>query len=251
MPEGDFIYEPGDYIQMEIPAYEKTFDTISIGPPFTQAWRDQNVFRLHASNDTKTRRNYSMATNPMRDGELRFNVRIALPPPGLNCNAGVGSSYVFGLRPGEVVRAIGPFGDFHIRDSGSEMVYIGGGAGMAPMRSHISYLLETKKSQKKISYYYGARSSQDIFYQEYFNQLVRDYANFDFQIALSDAQDDQDWQGSKGFIHEVVLDNYLAKHRNPQGIEYYLCGPPVMIAACQRMLSDLGVPEKQIGFDEF
>jgi len=250
-PEGGPInYNPGEYIQIEIPVYEKTFDSIDVGARFFDFWKDKNIFRLHVSNFTKTRRNYSMASNPSTDRQVRFNVRIALPPPGLNCNAGVGSSYVFGLNPGDTVKAIGPFGDFHIKETNAEMIYIGGGAGMAPLRSHISHLLETKKSRRKISYYYGARSSKDVFYEDYFNQLSRDYSNFDFHIALSDAVD-ENWKGSRGYIHQVVLDDYLSKHASPQRIEYYLCGPPLMIAACQEMLSQLGVPEKQIAFDEF
>jgi Na(+)-translocating NADH:ubiquinone oxidoreductase F subunit len=163
----------------------------------------------------------------------------------------VGSSYVFHLKPGDVVSAIGPFGDFHIKPTQREMVYIGGGAGMAPLRAHLSHLLETEQTARKISFWYGARSKQEIFYEDYFQDLARMHRNFAFSLALSSPLPEDNWTGYLGFIHEVVLQEYLLGHANPRAVEYYLCGPPMMIKACTRMLAEIGVPANQISFDEF
>jgi Na(+)-translocating NADH:ubiquinone oxidoreductase F subunit len=197
------------------------------------------------------RRNYSLATNPVTDRQLRFNVRIATPPRGQDCPAGVGSSYVFGLKPGDTVTAIGPFGDFVVKPTLREMVYIGGGAGMAPLRSHLSHLLETAKTARRISYWYGARSRQELFYQDYFESLASKHTNFSFHVALSEPLAEDKWDGPTGFIHEVVQQQLLAGHRDPTAIEYYLCGPPAMIKAVTLMLKSYGVPQEQIAFDEF
>lgn len=164
---------------------------------------------------------------------------------------GAGSSYVFSLRPGDVVSAIGPFGDFHVKPTQHEMVYIGGGAGMAPLRAHLAHLLETPRTARKISYWYGARSSQEIFYEEYFRDLAAVHNNFTFHLALSAPLAEDNWTGHTGFIHEVVLENYLRNHPDPAAVEYYLCGPPMMIKACNRTLDLLGVPSQQIAYDEF
>ena len=182
---------------------------------------------------------------------LRFNVRIATPPPGQDCAPGVGSSYVFSLKPGDIVSAIGPFGDFHIKPTEREMVYIGGGAGMAPLRAHLSHLLETGNTARKISFWYGARSKQEIYYDGYFEDLAKRHHNFAFHLALSSPLPEDNWTGHLGFIHEVVLEQYLSRHANPRAVEYYLCGPPLMIKACVKMLADLGVPDSQIAYDEF
>jgi Na(+)-translocating NADH:ubiquinone oxidoreductase F subunit len=182
---------------------------------------------------------------------LRFNVRIATPPPGQDCAPGVGSSYIFSLKPGDLVTGIGPFGDFHIKPTQREMVYIGGGAGMAPLRAHLSNLLETERTARKISFWYGARSTQEIFYQDYFEALAKAHSNFSFNLALSSPQPEDNWNGLLGFIHQVVLENYLRDHLSPAAAEYYLCGPPMMIKACTRMLADIGVPAHQIAYDEF
>ena len=182
---------------------------------------------------------------------LRFNVRIATPPPGQACDPGIGSSYFFNLKRGDVVSGIGPFGDFHIKPTQREMVYIGGGAGMAPLRAHLSHLLETEQAARKISFWYGARSKQEIFYEDYFRDLAAEHRNFTFHLALSSPLPEDDWTGYLGFIHEVVRDNYLRSHANPAAAEYYLCGPPMMIKACTRMLAEISVPASQISYDEF
>ncbi len=244
-------YKPGEYIQLEIPVFNTAFEHLQINEPYDQVWFEENLFRLHATNLIKIRRNYSMATNPEKDSQLKFNVRIALPPEGMNCSAGVGSTYVYSLKPEDEVSLMGSFGDFHIKESEKEMVYIGGGAGMAPLRSHIAHLFDTQKTERKVSYWYGARSKQDIFYEDYFENLKKEHKNFSFNIALSDEEDSDNWEGHSGFIHEVVLREYLADHRDIDNIEFYLCGPPIMITACQNMLKFLGVNEKQIAFDEF
>jgi Na(+)-translocating NADH:ubiquinone oxidoreductase F subunit len=182
---------------------------------------------------------------------LRFNVRIATPPPGQDCAPGVGSSYVFNLKPGDIVSAIGPFGDFHIRPTQREMVYIGGGAGMAPLRAHLSCLLETEATARKISFWYGARSRQEVFYDDYFRELACAHRNFNFHVALSSPLPEDHWTGYVGFIHEMVFENHLRRHPKPEAAEYYLCGPPLMVKACTRMLEKIGVPAQQIAFDEF
>jgi len=246
-------FTPGDYLQLDIPTYESIrFRDFDIPEPFATVWRNQHIFDLVASNPSPGRRNnYSLASNQQSERALRFNVRIATPPPGQDCAPGVGSSYVFNLKPGDVVSAIGPFGDFHIKPTMREMVYIGGGAGMAPLRAHIAHLLENEGTARKISYWYGARSSQEIFYDDYFLQLDKSNHNFTFNIALSSPLPEDNWSGHVGFIHEVVLDKYLAGHPHPESVEYYLCGPPMMIKACTKMLAALGVPTHQIAYDEF
>ena len=249
-PVGDFDYTPGDYIQLDIPKYEKIdFKDILVESEYESAWAD--LRSLSVKNDSEARRNYSMATNPKSDKQLRFNIRIATPPKGQDIQPGVGSSYVFNLKEGDKVSAIGPFGDFHIRETGSEMVYLGGGAGMAPLRSHLSYLLETLKTNRKISFWYGARSVQELFYADYFKELAEKHENFTFHVALSEPQEGDDWDSHTGFIHDVLKEKYLVSHSNPEKIEYYLCGPPMMIDAAKNMLSAKGVDSSQISFDEF
>jgi Na+-transporting NADH:ubiquinone oxidoreductase subunit F len=248
----ELIYQPGEYLQFDIPAYTTgSLRHVEIKPPFTAIWETQRIFDLPTGNLMPCRRNYSLATNPAKDREFRFNVRLATPPGGVACNAGVGSSYIFGLQPGDKVTAIGPFGDFHIRESEREMVYLGGGAGMAPLRSHLSYLLETQRSTRRISYWYGARSKMEIFYQEYFEELAHRFENFSFHIALSEPQPGDEWGSYTGFIHQVLQDEYLNRHPNPRQIDYYLCGPPAMILAAKRMLAEFGVDSEQIAYDEF
>lgn len=247
----DFL--PGDYLQLDIPEYDEIrFRDFDIPPPFAEVWERQHVFDLKVSNPGAGRRNnYSLASNPKTERLLRFNVRIATPPPGQDCPPGVGSSYAFGLKPGDHVTAIGPFGDFHIKPTQREMVYIGGGAGMAPLRAHLAHLFENEKTPRKVSYWYGARSKQEVFYHDYFASLAKEFGNFSFHIALSDPQPADHWHGLTGFIHEVVLKGYLESHPNPRAVDYYLCGPPMMIKACTRMLGGLGVGRQQIAFDEF
>jgi MocE subfamily Rieske [2Fe-2S] domain protein len=246
-------FTPGDYIQLDIPQYENIrFRDFDIPEPYASVWERQHVFNYTVSNSEAGRRNnYSLASNGVTERSLKFNVRIATPPPGQDCPPGVGSSYAFNLKPGDNVTAIGSFGEFHIKPTQKEMVYIGGGAGMAPLRAHLSQLLENEKTHRKLSFWYGARSKQEIFYEDYFEKLASEHANFDFQLALSEPQDEDNWAGHTGFIHEVVLINYLENHPNPKAVEFYLCGPPMMIKACNKMLKDLGVTESQIAYDAF
>ena len=246
-----FTYRPGEYIQLEIPTYEHSLEYIHVGEPYKKEWKRNGIFRLFAHNATRTKRNYSMASNPERDKEIRFNVRLALPPEGLSCSAGVGSSYVFNLKQGDTVKAFGPFGDFHIKDTGREMVYIGGGAGMAPLRSQITYLFETIKTNRKVSYWYGARSLNELYYSDHFEKLAEDFENFSFHLALSEPRPEDRWDSFTGMIHKFLAEEYLANHESPAAIEYYLCGPPAMVSACLEMLNDYGVDEESISFDEF
>jgi Na+-transporting NADH:ubiquinone oxidoreductase subunit F len=246
-------FTAGDYIQIDIPPYENIrFREFDIPQPFAAVWERQHVFDLIASNPGMTRRNnYSLACNRQKERTLRFNVRIATPPPGQDCPPGIGSSYVFNLKPGDSITAIGPFGDFHIKPTQREMVYIGGGSGMAPLRAHISHLFETEQTHRKVSYWYGARSRQEIFYADYFREIAAAYPNFTFHLALSNPLPEDHWVGHTGLIHEVVFQQYLRDHPDPAAVEYYLCGPPMMIKAVTRMLAEVGVPAHQIAFDEF
>ncbi len=244
---------PGDYLQIKIPEYRQIrFSEFSIPEPYASIWEGQGMFHLSSTNPKSGRHNnYSLACNAKTDRDLKFNVRIATPPPGQDCPPGIGSSYIFNLKPGDIVSAIGPFGDFHIKPTQKEMVYIGGGAGMAPIRAHIAHLFENESTKRKVSYWYGARSRQEIFYDDYFIRLADEYDNFDFQLALSNPLKEDRWTGHEGFIHEVVFENYLTDHPNLKSIEFYLCGPPIMIKACTKMLVGLGVFKEQIAFDEF
>lgn len=246
-------FAPGDYLQLDIPVYSSIcFREFDIPPPYAEVWDKQHVFDLVAQNPLPNRRNnYSLASNWQTEKFLRFNVRIATPPPGQDCAPGVGSSYVFNLKPGDQVTAIGPFGDFHIKPTQKEMVYIGGGAGMAPLRAHLSHLFETEKTARRVSFWYGARSRQEIFYEDYFRALERQHANFQFRLALSSPLPADGWNGLTGFIHEVVQKEYLHHHPNLRTVEFYLCGPPMMIKACTKILAALGVPASQIAYDEF
>jgi Na+-transporting NADH:ubiquinone oxidoreductase subunit F len=252
-PGQSVAFTPGDYLQLDIPAYDEIrFRDFDIPQPYAAVWEAQHVFDLVARNPEKGRRNnYSIASNQKLERELRFNVRIATPPPGQDCPPGVGSAYVFSLRPGDIVTAIGPFGDFHVKPTKREMVFIGGGAGMAPLRAQLSHLFETEGTARKVSFWYGARSRQEIFYEDYFRRLAWEHPNFKFHLALSSPLPEDAWIGQVGLIHDVVLENHLRGHANPRAAEYYLCGPPMMIKACTRMLAELGVPEGQIAFDEF
>lgn len=242
-------YQAGEYIQLQVPAGSWQIKPEHIDAAYQEEYQASAVLDKVISSDIGFSRNYSLATNPATDEYLKFNVRIAMPPIGQDCLPGLGSSYVFQLKAGDTVRVKGPFGDFHIKDSNAEMIYIGGGAGMAPLRSHIAHLLETENSSRKISFWYGARSMKDVFYAEYFSELAKKHTNFSFHLAISG--DSQSWQGLKGFIHEVVEREYLVQHNNPLGVEYYLCGPPLMIEAVKVMLKKYHIADSQIAFDEF
>lgn len=252
-PNQKLNYRPGDYLQFDIPSYEEIrFADFQIPEPYATVWRNQHLFDLVSRNPQGPRRNnYSIASNPTCENTLRFNVRIAMPPPGQDCPPGVGSAYIFSRRSGEVLTAIGPFGDFHLKPTQREMVYIGGGAGMAPLRAHLSHLFETEKTARRVSFWYGARSLQEVFYQDYFLGLQQTYPNFRFHLALSAPLPEDNWGGKTGLIHEVVDQHHLRHHPAPQALEYYLCGPPMMIRACTRMLERMGVPSHQIAYDEF
>ncbi len=246
-------FTPGDYLQFDIPVYEAIrFREFDIPEPYASVWERQHVFDLVAHNSLPGRRNnYSLSSNQANEPFLRLNVRIATPPPGQDCPPGAGSAYMFNLKPGDIVNANGPFGDFHPKPTQREMVFIGGGAGMGPLRAHLSWWFETEKTARKASFWYGARSRQEMYYDDYFAGLAERYPNFSFHQALSSPLPEDGWNGHTGFIHEVVLDQYLAQHPNPAAVEYYLCGPPQMIKACVKMLGELGVPAHQIAYDEF
>lgn len=246
-------FTPGDYIQLVIPSYERiAFKDIEIDKPYRQVWEEQGVFDLISINPgSQKRNNYSIASNRKTDEGIKLNVRIATPPPGQDCSPGVGSSYVFALKPGDRIWAVEPVGNFHIKSTQKEMVYIGGGAGMAPIRAHLAELFENEHTGRKVSYWYGARSKQELFYDDYFKSLAHDHPNFSFHVALSSPIESDDWEGPEGFIHEVVLDKYLRHHHDLHNVEFYLCGPPMMIKACIRMLTALGVSNEQVAFDEF
>ncbi|MEZ5275939.1 MAG: NADH:ubiquinone reductase (Na(+)-transporting) subunit F [Opitutaceae bacterium] len=247
------IFTPGDYLQLDIPAYEEIrFRDFDIPEPYATVWKNQHVFDLVAANPGAGRRNnYSIASNRDAESTLRFNVRIATPPSGQDCPPGIGSAYVFSLRPGDEVTAIGPFGDFHIKPTQREAVYIGGGAGMAPLRAHLTHLFDTENTARKVSFWYGARSRQEIYYEDTFTRMADQHSNFSFHLALSNPLPEDNWQGPTGFIHDVVHKAWLKDHPNPKAVEYYLCGPPMMIKACLRMLATFGVPADLIAYDEF
>lgn len=251
-PAEALSFVPGDYLQIEIPTYAAIrLGDLEIPDPYRATWQREGLLDLVATNPRPGRRNnYSLASNPRLERTFRLDVRLATPTrPG--SPPGAGSSWMFGLRRGDVVAALGPFGDFHIKPTQREMVYIGGGSGMAPLRAHLSHLFESEGTHRTVSFWYGARSRQEIFYQDYFEQLARRHPNFRFCVALSSPLPEDGWEGPTGFIHEVVLREYLREHRAPSAIEYYLCGPPLMIAACTRMLRELAVPAARIAFDEF
>jgi Na+-transporting NADH:ubiquinone oxidoreductase subunit F len=252
-PATPIAFKPGDYLQLDVPAYDAIcFEDFDIPEPYAQVWHAQNAFAHVVRNAEHGRRNnYSLASNPAHENLMRFNVRIAMPPAGQDVPPGAGSSYAFSLQAGDTVTALGPFGDFHIKPTQREMVYIGGGAGMAPLRAHVSYLFETEHTARKVSFWYGARNRQEVFYDDYFQAMAQSHANFSFHLALSSPMQDEGWTGHVGLIHEVVLAQYLRDHPNPKAIEFYLCGPPQMMQACHRMLADLGIPANQIAFDEF
>jgi Na(+)-translocating NADH:ubiquinone oxidoreductase F subunit len=246
-------YQPGQYMQLEIPAYgELPFSQIPVKDPFAEAWRANHVFENKARADSVVRRNYSLATNPSLDRKLKFNIRIATPPRGQDCAAGVGSTYAHCLSPGKSVKLTGPFGNFLIKNTDKEMIYLGGGAGMAPLRSHLSFLFETLQTARRVSFWYGARSKQELFYQDYFKQLAQQFSNFKFHAALSEPLPQDGWRGPTGFVHEVLRDQYLQQHSDLQQVEFYLCGPPAMMQVAKRMLmEDFGVVPAQIAYDEF
>lgn len=261
LPEGETLdFESGGYIQIDVPEFEIDFkkDLYNIPDRFKDDYDNFNIWDLKLKNDEPIFRAYSMANHPAEGNIVMLNIRLATPPWDRAKGAfadvppGICSSYVFSRKPGDKVTISGPYGEFHIKNTKKEMVYIGGGAGMAPLRSHLFHLFHTLETKdRKISYWYGARSKREIFYEDHFRDLEEKYDNFKFNIALSEPLEEDNWSGYVGFIHQVLLDNYLSKHKEPEEIEYYLCGPPMMNAAVFKMLDNLGVPDEMIAFDDF
>ena len=279
VPE-DMPYEAGGYIQIEIPNCEIPFSEMDItahpedhpGEPnkFDKDWAEGNfaMRNLVMKNDEDVVRAYSMASYPAEGRKIMLNVRVAAPPwdrdknSWADINPGVASSYIFGRKPGDKVTISGPYGEFFINNSEAEMLYIGGGAGMAPMRSHLYELFKTLKTGRKVSYWYGGRSKAELFYIEHFRSLEREFSNFKFYLVLSDAQESDNWKpmqdmndtagdGFVGFVHQVVIDQYLTKHEEPEDIELYFCGPPLMNQAILKMADDWGIPDENVRFDDF
>ena len=260
LPEGEHLnFISGGYIQIDIPKYDLKFTDFDIEEQFRGDWDKFKMWDLACKNDEETMRAYSMANYPAEGDIVMLNVRIATPPfdratgGWMNVKPGISSSYIFNLKPGDKVMVSGPFGEFHpLLDTKREMLYIGGGAGMAPLRSHVLHLLNTLKiTDRKITYWYGARSKKEIFYEEDFRKLEKEFPNFTFNIALSEPQPEDNWTGMVGFIHQVIHDEYLSKHDAPEDIEYYMCGPGPMAKAVEKMLWDLGVPREMLMFDDF
>jgi Na+-transporting NADH:ubiquinone oxidoreductase subunit F len=267
LPEGETLdFEPGGYIQIDVPACIVNFKDFDISPnpdtgdhkdKFREDWDKFKMWDLVMKNDEPLFRAYSMANHPAEGNIIMLNIRIATPPwdKGANrwmdVNPGVCSSYVFSRNPGDKVTISGPYGEFHINKTDREMIYIGGGAGMAPLRSHIFHLFHTEKTNRKVTYWYGGRSKRELFYTDHFRKIEKEYPNFKYNIALSEPLPEDKWDGYVGFIHQVLYDNYLVKHPEPDEVEYYLCGPPMMNAAVLRMLDDLGIPAENIRFDDF
>jgi len=253
LPKGKKVkFKAGGYVQLEAPAFKSVdYKDFDIAEEYHDDWNKFKIWDNVANNPEPIIRAYSMANFPLEEGVLKFNIRVASPPPGTDFPPGIMSSYVFNLKPGDKVKVFGPFGEFFARETDNEMVFIGGGAGMAPMRSHIFDQLLRLNSNRKISFWYGARSMKEIFYQEEFEKLAREHENFTFHIALSDALPEDNWDGLTGFIHQVTEDEYLSKHPAPEDCEFYLCGPPMMNSSCIKMLADLGVEEENIMLDDF
>ncbi len=252
IPAGESVdFRAGGYVQLEVPPHVVNYKDFDIGKEYRSDCEQYGLFKLVSKVSDTTTRAYSMAKYPDEKGVIKFNIRISTPPPGTNFPAGKMSSYVFNLKPGDKIKVIGPFGDFFAKDTDAEMVFIGGGAGMAPMRSHIFDQLRRLKSKRKISFWYGARSLREMFYEEDYNMLAAENENFEWNIALSDPQPEDNWSGLTGFIHNVVLENHLKNHPAPEDCEYYMCGPPMMNAAVIRMLKELGVEDENIALDEF
>lgn len=277
LPEGETLhFEPGGYIQVDVPPVTVNFKDIDITPHpdlghkqdvYNEEWDKYQMWDLVMKNDEEIFRAYSMANHPAEGNIVMLTIRIATPPwdrannKWMDVNPGICSSYVFSQKPGDKVTISGPYGEFHINPTQREMIYIGGGAGMAPLRSHIFHLFHTEKSDRKVSYWYGGRSKKELFYLPDFRNIEKDFPNFKFYIGLSEPLPEDNWKVKKslddngdgyvGFIHQILWDNYLKHHEDPDEIEFYLCGPPLMNAAVLKMLDDLGIPQENIRFDDF
>lgn len=253
LPEGENVaFRAGGYVQLECPPHTVNYKDFDIEEEYRGDWDRFGVFDNISKVDETVIRAYSMANYPEEKGILKFNIRVASPPPGSKgIPPGKMSSWVFGLKPGDKVTVYGPFGEFFAKDTDAEMVFVGGGAGMAPLRSHIFDQLKRLNSSRKISYWYGARSLREMFYTEEFDELAENNDNFAWHVALSDPLPEDNWEGYTGFIHQVLYDNYLKDHPAPEDCEFYMCGPPMMTAAVIKMLEDLGVERENILLDDF
>ena len=253
LPEGEDVdFKAGGYIQIECPPHVADYKDFDIEEEYREDWDKYNVWRYVSKVDEEVVRAYSMANYPGEKGIIMLNVRVASPPPRMpDVPPGKMSSYIFNLKPGDKVTISGPYGEFFIKHTDAEMVYIGGGAGMAPLRSHIFELFKNLKTGRKVTYWYGGRSLRELFYIDHFREIEKDFPNFKFNIALSEPLPEDNWDGYTGFIHQVLLDNYLGDHPAPEDIEYYICGPPMMNSAVFQMLDDLGVEKENIAFDDF
>lgn len=253
LPEGENVdFRAGGYVQLEAPPHHVKYKDFKIEEEYRSDWENFKLFDLESKVDETVIRAYSMANYPEEKGVVKFNIRIATPPPRTQgLPPGQMSSYVFSLNPGDTIEVYGPFGEFFAKDTDAEMIFVGGGAGMAPMRSHIFDQLKRLKSERKISFWYGARSLRELFYQEEYDQLAAENDNFEWHVAMSDPQPEDNWEGYTGFIHNVLLENYLKDHPAPEDCEYYMCGPPMMNAAVINMLKELGVEDENIMLDDF
>ena len=245
-------FRAGAFVEITCPAYSLEFKELDIEPEFRDVWDEMNLWRLHAGSDSPVTRAYSMANHPAEEGLLLLNIRLALPPPGqAQVPPGVVSSWLFSLRPGDTVDVRGPYGHFAVDASERELVFIGGGAGMAPLRAQILDLLQTQHSRRRMSFWYGARSLRELFYADVFEELQQQHDNFSWHPVLSEPRPGDKWSGASGFVHQIAHDEYLASHPAPEDCEYYLCGPPLMVQSTQQMLDELGVAEDNIHFDDF
>jgi len=254
LPTGEEVgFKAGGFIQIEVPPHHLKYSMFDIEDEYHEDWDKFNLWRFESDVDEPVVRAYSMANYPGEQGIIMLNVRVATPPPRApeGTPPGQVSSYIFDLKPGDDVTISGPYGEFFLTETESEMVYIGGGAGMAPLRSHTFELFKNLKTGRKVSYWYGARSLREIFYQEEFEEIAREFPNFSWHVALSEPMAEDNWTGYVGFIHQVLMDNYLKDHPAPEDVEYYICGPPMMLQAVLKMLDDLGVESENILFDDF
>mgnify|MGYP001807600397 CR=1 FL=1 len=253
LPAGEEVpFRAGGYIQIECPPHVARYQDFEVEDQYREDWDRFDVWRYVSNVNEEVTRAYSMANYPDEKGMIMLNVRIASPPPNLpTVDPGIMSSYIFDLKPGDEVVISGPFGEFFARPTEAEMCFVGGGAGMAPMRSHIYDLFRRLQTDRKVSFWYGARSLREAFYVDDFDTISTENENFDWHLALSEPIEEDQWTGYTGFIHQVLFDNYLKDHPAPDEVEYYLCGPPMMIEACKKMLYELGVEEESILFDDF
>ncbi|MFC3151335.1 NADH:ubiquinone reductase (Na(+)-transporting) subunit F [Litoribrevibacter euphylliae] len=252
LPEGENVdFRAGGYVQLECPPHHVKYSDFDIPEEYRGDWDHFGIFKYESIVKEPVIRAYSMANYPEERGVVKFNIRIATPPPGTDHPPGIMSSYVFNLKPGDKITVYGPFGEFFAKDTDAEMVFIGGGAGMAPMRSHIFDQLKRLNSKRKISFWYGARSMRESFYNEEYDMLAEENENFDWHLALSDPQPEDNWEGLTGFIHNVLYEEYLKDHPAPEDCEFYMCGPPMMNAAVINMLENLGVEPENILLDDF